>query len=737
MLKITPCQDDRNCNSLWTVEHIGTNEKVVYIDGKELKKGQDGIMRIGLGSEIVFWNWKARNQVHGQDQDQDQEESYKIVFRVNDIENIEECKTMLESKNVELNRLGDDSTSCGHGGMDCGVDVKHKSDMIATERDESTLDCDDARRGQDVDNDNDLGYTRGGDDGLIVNGIENGNRSDERSSDHVLLRDDSQCEPLSKGGEYILLRDDSQCEPASKGGETITGNQAKVELIRKEVELNCDSTLPVMTVPMSEGILREQFHPRISNAEEAPFSTSNLARNEVSGQILNAEKESGEVVVTPMEPIIPMESSCASEFTPHNEHGHVVDLVSPGGKGEPQCVNIEAASLDKEDDSTGTPRKDGNCTPERQIVHSSSQNVIDLISPDGKLSSLLSVSSFVPVIDLFSDESESQHRNPDSNITESSMNNAEANAQSIKEKEAPKIQHAVYFLQRGIGMAQKRIDILTASLQSKHPHFPIHTKFNKMNPPQYIVLDGSLTVDHLCLDLGFKDICEMATYLKGVHLVTTNWVIKYSKSGPEAEELKPTMNQCWSGTFELEKKRKAVDNPEVEDTSPLDNTWMKRRRKTHEFAPVVRIPASKVNNEMISRLYNGIHDTNGNGNGNGKVSAQNQSRNIDLSRMLDTISKLYKECPLETRDNWRSYTYQIASVRLRYLDFDVNTQTLQKLKSIKGFGEKMLGHIKECLSSKDDKCELIRSFEHDEQRLAIRNMNDIWGVGPAKVSRVK
>ena len=89
MLKITPCQDDRNCNSLWTVEHIGTNEKVVYIDGKELKKGQDGIMRIGLGSEIVFWNWKARNQVHGQDQDQDQEESYKIVFRVNDIENID------------------------------------------------------------------------------------------------------------------------------------------------------------------------------------------------------------------------------------------------------------------------------------------------------------------------------------------------------------------------------------------------------------------------------------------------------------------------------------------------------------------------------------------------------------------------------------------------------------------------------------------------------------------------
>jgi|AntRauTorckE5430_2_1112549.scaffolds.fasta_scaffold102930_1 hypothetical protein len=31
-------------------------------------------------------------------------------------------------------------------------------------------------------------------------------------------------------------------------------------------------------------------------------------------------------------------------------------------------------------------------------------------------------------------------------------------------------------------------------------------------------------------------------------------------------------------------------------------------------------------------------------------------------------------------------------------------------------------------------CELIEAFEHDEQRLAIRNMTKIWGVGPAMVS---
>ena len=709
---------------MWTVEHIGMNEKVVYIDGKELKKGQDGVMTIGLGSVIVFRNPKAGNQVHGQDRDQEQEQeqeqSDKIVFRVNDVhieefsdrvERRSECneyKTTQERKSVELHRLGNDSTSNGCGKIDCDVDVEHKSDIIATKRDESTLGCGDARRGQDVVND------LGDDDGLIVNEIEKGNRSDDCS-------------------DHIILRDDSQCEPVSKCGETPTGKQAHVEVKRGEVELNGDSALPEKTILISEGTPGQQLNPQlsnhISNAEHRPLATNNLE------QIFYAEKESGEVGVTPLKPIIPMEPLCASEFAPCNENDPVVDLVSPGGKGEHPCVNSEAANLDKEIDLTGTPRKDAHCTPEEQLAHSSSsQGVIDLISPDGKSSSLLSASSIVPVIDLLSDES--QHRNP--NTKESSMSNTEANAQSTEEeKKATKIQHAVYFLQRGKHMAQRRIDILTKSLQAKYPQFPIHSKFDKMNPPQYIVLDGSLNVDNVCLELGFKDIHEMATILEGVHLVNPQWVIKHSKSGPESEDLKPTMDQCWSGTFVLQKKRKASENPEVEHASPLDNTWMKRLRQTHEFAPVVHIPASKSNNEMISRVYRGNYGTNGNRNGNGNVSAQNQNRNTDLSRMLDTISKLYKDCPLDSRDSWRSYSYQIASMRLRYLDFDVNEQNLPKLKSIKGFGDKMWGHIRECLRSDDGKCELIRSFEHDEDRLAVRNMMNIWGVGPAKVSTVE
>ena len=102
------------------------------------------------------------------------------------------------------------------------------------------------------------------------------------------------------------------------------------------------------------------------------------------------------------------------------------------------------------------------------------------------------------------------------------------------------------------------------------------------------------------------------------------------------------------------------------------------------------------------------------------------AKNHELSAIFQKISKLYKEMPLDTFDEWRSYSYNAASARLKYLDFPVcnNEESLRKLASRRGFGQKFMRHVREIL--KTGKCQLITEFENDSTRVHVRNMIKIW-----------
>jgi len=280
--------------------------------------------------------------------------------------------------------------------------------------------------------------------------------------------------------------------------------------------------------------------------------------------------------------------------------------------------------------------------------------------------------------------------------------------------------NSVFFLQRGQQMSNIRVSFLIKSLhnQANENNLQIQMHFDKKNPPKYIVIDPNLSIESVRKELGFQDVTEMANALEKVHLVKPEWIIQYAKSQSNFDDMTPTMAQCWSGAYILLNIREVACNDEVK-TRCESNILKKRRTMSHDSDSESEENAS-IKTTRLS--YN-----------HGAISSQNQQRNLKLSKVFEQISKLYSDCPLSMDDTWRSYSYNIVSKRLQYLDFEVTNDTdcLKKLASIKGFGSKVIKQCKEFLTS--GKCQLIREFEHDDRRIAVRNMTKIWGVGPVKV----
>lgn len=154
-------------------------------------------------------------------------------------------------------------------------------------------------------------------------------------------------------------------------------------------------------------------------------------------------------------------------------------------------------------------------------------------------------------------------------------------------------------------------------------------------------------------------------------------------------------------------------------TKPSDdgNTWLKRRRRSDQFPQIETISSASSKNTMIQRLSKHRKIDQG---------KSFYSKNQELSAVFQKISKLYKDMPLDNFDEWRSYSYNAASMKLKYLDFPVSNdeETLRKLSSRKGFGQKFMRHVREFL--KTGKVQLVTEFENDPMRLHVRNMIKIW-----------
>lgn len=103
--------------------------------------------------------------------------------------------------------------------------------------------------------------------------------------------------------------------------------------------------------------------------------------------------------------------------------------------------------------------------------------------------------------------------------------------------------------------------------------------------------------------------------------------------------------------------------------------------------------------------------------------------NEEVAEVFKTLSNLHQAMPLLDVDQWKSYCFRIVSGRLLNLDFEVATDpdTMRRLRSVKGFGAGVVDKIREYLET--GTIRRIAEFQSDPQRIALKNLTGIWGVG--------
>ena len=109
-------------------------------------------------------------------------------------------------------------------------------------------------------------------------------------------------------------------------------------------------------------------------------------------------------------------------------------------------------------------------------------------------------------------------------------------------------------------------------------------------------------------------------------------------------------------------------------------------------------------------------------------------RNVQVAETFKILGSLHQSMPLIPADYWKSYCFRIVAGRLLELDFEVDNddETQRRLQSIKGFGKSVCEKIQECLNY--GTIARIQEFKSDPQRQAMKNLKDIWGVGPVRAS---
>ena len=182
-----------------------------------------------------------------------------------------------------------------------------------------------------------------------------------------------------------------------------------------------------------------------------------------------------------------------------------------------------------------------------------------------------------------------------------------------------------------------------------------------------------------------------------------------------------------------------INNSKKRRLQPKDR-WLKSR-KLDEFAPITSVKASELRDDdsSIGRLIRrreGLQEERGN---RGIVSAMRgvaPKRNGALAAMFDEMADLQKQSPLEKIDEWRAYTYTMVAGRLRHLDFEVtsNADVLGSVRGIRGFGSGVMTKIKQFLAT--GSCDKLKTLRTDPARVAVRELTNIWGVGPKTASNL-
>jgi DNA polymerase/3'-5' exonuclease PolX len=253
----------------------------------------------------------------------------------------------------------------------------------------------------------------------------------------------------------------------------------------------------------------------------------------------------------------------------------------------------------------------------------------------------------------------------------------------------------LYFVEKGSDM-HKTVHVKGLRKHAEQRGAIVLDSFDKTQPPwptHFVISQTVSSADTIASALGFQDLDEMSDFIgeHGIVCAIRKWAARGSYDKLQFKE--PTMSEQYLGIRPNKKGKR-----ESTDSSDEPTTSRRTRQRKDDVVAIIR--------------------------------------NKDLSELFRKLSKLHQECPLFENDDWKAYTFQLLSGRLRHLDFEVkdDPEILKRLKAIKGFGDSSLQIVKEYLQTGSSS--RVREFETNKQRVAMKAMMNIWGVGRARASEL-
>ena len=103
--------------------------------------------------------------------------------------------------------------------------------------------------------------------------------------------------------------------------------------------------------------------------------------------------------------------------------------------------------------------------------------------------------------------------------------------------------------------------------------------------------------------------------------------------------------------------------------------------------------------------------------------------NDALADALKELGKLHQKCPINDDDTWKAYALDKIAGRIRHLDFQVTLEreSQLRLKGIHGIGASTLEKVNQFLQT--GQITRTKEFRKDPERVAMKAMMGIWGVG--------
>jgi DNA polymerase/3'-5' exonuclease PolX len=272
--------------------------------------------------------------------------------------------------------------------------------------------------------------------------------------------------------------------------------------------------------------------------------------------------------------------------------------------------------------------------------------------------------------------------------------------QGTKQPESAK-KFVLYFVQRGVDMERVLLDgddeIEGLKEHCRQRGASILEAFDKNHPPwpTHLVISKLVKVQSVVDELGFEEEQVLEEFLGERNIVCAKrqWAAEGNQLyRPPFRE--PTMMEKYLGIWP--KKRASPDAKKRSSRSV-------RRRTEGSAAPAT-----------------------------GNASFSNVAWNRQLSEVFHKLSKLHQACPLNESDDWKAYSFNVTSGRLRHLGFEIanEPEVLAQVKRVQGIGPSQMQIIKEFLET--GTLERIKQFETDPRRVAMKRFMNIWGVGRIK-----